>query len=153
MEPEEFQVALKWWLAMDTSPQQRCPHCHDNQLDPVGHHAVTCKAGGEAVIRHNALRDVFTQFCHRARLGGQLEIGYAWSGGDFSNSRPVDFLVPNWTLGKPAAFDLTVVSPLNSNTLIEGGATSIGQQLVRPKCASAMPTTLSAGSWSGSAFP
>ena len=112
MEPEEFEVAVKWWLGMDTSPQQRCPHCHDHQLDPLGHHAVTCKGGGDAVIRHNALRDVFAQFCHRARLGGQLEVGYG-SGGDVSNSRPADFLVPNWTLGKPAAFDLTVVSPLN----------------------------------------
>ncbi|KAL5473538.1 hypothetical protein EMCRGX_G028029 [Ephydatia muelleri] len=142
MEPEEFQVALKWWLGMDTSPQQRCPHCHDHQLDPLGHHAVTCKGGGDAVIRHNALRDVFAQFCHRARLGGQLEVGYG-SGGDVSNSRPADFLVSNWTLGKPAAFDLTVVSPLNSNTLIEAGATSgsaAGKAEVRkhnandPKC-------------------
>ena len=32
--------------------------------------------------------------------------------------------MPNWTIGKPAAFDLTVVSPLNSNTLNEAGATS-----------------------------
>ena len=86
---------------MDTSPQQRCPHCHDHQLDPLGHHAVTCKGGGDAVIWHNALRDVFAQFCHRARLGGQLEVGYG-SGGDVSNSRPAEFLVPNWTLGKPA---------------------------------------------------
>ena len=78
MEPEEFQVAVKWWLGMDTSPQQRCPHCHDHQLDPLGHHAVTCKGGGDAVIRHNALRDVFAQFCHRARLGGQLEVGYGF---------------------------------------------------------------------------
>ena len=75
MEPEEFQVAVKWWLGMDTSPQQRCPHCHDHQLDPLGHHAVTCKGGGDAVIRHNALRDVFAQFCHRARLGGRVWIG------------------------------------------------------------------------------
>ena len=128
---------------MDTSPQQRCPHCHDHQLDPHGHHAVTCKGGGEAVIRHNALMDVFTQFCHRARLGGQLEIEYAWSGGNFTNSRPADFLVPNWALGKPAVCDLTVVSPLNSNTLIEAGATSgsaAGKAEVRkhnandPKC-------------------
>ena len=116
------------------------------------------------MIRHNALRDVFAQFCHRARLGGQLEVGYG-SGGDVSNSRPADFLVPNWTLGKPAAFDLTVVSPLNSNTLafdltvvsplnsntlIEAGATSgsaAGKAKVRKH------NTLSAGSWGGSAFP
>ena len=31
--------------------------------------------------------------------------------------------MPNWLSGKPAAFDLTVVSPLNSKTLIEAGAT------------------------------
>ena len=28
-----------------------------------------------AVLRHNSLRDVVAQFCHRARLGGQLEVG------------------------------------------------------------------------------
>ena len=91
------------------------------------------------MIWHNALRDVFAQFCHRARLGGQMEVGYG-SGEGVSNSRPADFLVPNWTLGKPAAFDLTVVSPLNSNTLIEAGGSAAGKAEVRkqnannPKC-------------------
>ena len=61
--------------------------------------------------------------CHRVWLGGQLEVGHE-SGGDSSNSWPSDILVLNWMIGKPAAFDLTVVSPLNSNTLIEAGATS-----------------------------
>ena len=69
------------------------------------------------------MRDVFAQFYHRTQLGGQLEAGHG-SGGDSTNSWPVDILVPNWMIGKPAAFDLTVVSPLNSNTLNEAGATS-----------------------------
>ena len=73
-------------------------------------------------MRHNALRDDFAQFCHRVQLDGQLEVGHG-SGGDCPNSRPADILVPNWMIGKPAAFDLTVVSPLNSNTLNEVGAT------------------------------
>ena len=34
-----------------------------------------CKGGGDVVLHHNSLRDVFAQFCHRARLVGQLEIG------------------------------------------------------------------------------
>ena len=63
-------------------------------------------------MRHDALRDVLSQFCHRARLGGQLEVGHG-SGADSPHSRPADILVPNWMIGKPAAFDLTVVSPLN----------------------------------------
>ena len=32
--------------------------------------------------------------------------------------------MPNWMIGKPAAFDLTVVSLLNSTTLNEAGARS-----------------------------
>ena len=78
LDPEEFQVALKWWLGMDTSSQLRCPYCPDHQLDPFGHHAVTCKGSGDVVLCHNSLRDVFTQFCHRARLDDQLEVGHAW---------------------------------------------------------------------------
>ena len=50
------------WLGMDTSSQLRCPYCPDHQLDPLGHHAVTCKGGGgggDVVMSHNLLRDVF----------------------------------------------------------------------------------------------
>ena len=122
MDPAEFQVALKWWLGVDTSPHLRCPHCPDHQLDPLGHHALTCRGGGDAVLRHNSLRDVVAQFCHRARLGGQLEVG-GGTEADGSRSRPADYLVPNWSTGKPAAFDITVTSPLNPISLPEAKVT------------------------------
>ena len=32
---------------------------------------------------------------------------------------PDDILVPNWELGRPGAFDLTITSPLNSTVLSE----------------------------------
>ena len=98
------------------------PLLPDHQLDSLGHHAGTCKRGSDVVVHHSALRDVFAQFCHRACLGGQLEVGHG-SGADSSHSRPAGILVPNCLFGKPAAFDLTVVSPLNSKTLNEAGAT------------------------------
>ena len=72
LDPDEFQVALKWWLGMDTLSQLRCPYSPDHQLDPLGHHAVMCKWGCDVVLHQNSLRDVFAQYCHRARLGGQL---------------------------------------------------------------------------------
>ena len=75
----------------------------------LGHHAVTCKGGGDVGLRHNSLTDVFAQFCHRARLGGQLEVGHGY-GAESSLSRPADILVPNWMIGKPAAFDLIVLT-------------------------------------------
>ena len=40
---------------------------------------------------------------------------------DHSHTRPADILVPNWSLGKPAAFNVSVMSPLNSNVLFEAG--------------------------------
>ena len=123
LDQDKFKVALKWWLGMDTLSQLHCPYCPDHQLEPLGHHAVTCKGCGGVVLRHNSLRDVFAQFCHRARLGGQLEVGHGY-GGESSLSRPADILVLNWMIGNPAAFDLTVVSPLNSTTLNEAGARS-----------------------------
>ena len=61
------------------------------------------------VLRHNSLRDVFVESCHRACLGGQVEVG----SGLRLHCRPADVLVNKWHLGKPAAFDLTVASPLN----------------------------------------
>ena len=119
-EPDEFQIALKWWLGMDTSLGSCCPYCPYHQLDPLGHHAVTCKGGGDVVLCHNSLRDAFSQFCHQACLGGQLEVGCGL-GADKSHSRPADILVKNWIIGKAAAFDLTVTSPLNRTTLTEAG--------------------------------
>ena len=120
LEPNEFQVAIKWWLGMDVSFDSCCPYCPNHRLDLLGHHALTCKHGGDVVLRHNSLRDVFEEFCHRACLGGQVEVG-SGLGLDRLHSRPADVLVNNWHLGKPAAFDLTIISPLNPTTLTEAG--------------------------------
>ena len=105
---------------MDTSLGSCCPYCPEHQLDHLGHHAVTCKGGGDVVLHHNSLRDAFSQFCHRACLGGQLEVGCG-IGADKRHSRPADILVQNWIITKPSAIDLTVTSPLNLTTLTEAG--------------------------------
>ena len=43
-------------------------------------------------------------------------------GHDQYRTRPADVLVPDWVLGKPAAFDITVTSPLNPSTFTEASA-------------------------------
>ena len=43
---------------------------------------------------------------------------------DHSHSRPADVLITNWVLGKTAACDLSVTSPLNSKILSEAGVTA-----------------------------
>ncbi|KAL5516575.1 hypothetical protein EMCRGX_G001948 [Ephydatia muelleri] len=92
-------------------------------MDPLGHHAVTCKRGGDAISRHNKLRDVVLQTCHRACISAKAEAG-SGLGHELRNTRPADILASNWLCGKPAAFDLTVVSPLNPTFISEAGRTA-----------------------------
>ena len=105
---------------MDLAQGLNCTFCPRLALDPLGHHAITCKHGGDVVSRHNKLHDVFVECCRRANVSAQVEVGSGF-GHDKCNTRPADVLVPNWSLGKPAAFDLTITSPLNTSILSEAG--------------------------------
>ena len=87
-----------------------------HSLDQFGHHALSCKNGPDVVSRHNRVRDTLFEFCQRACLGAQLEAGSSL-GHEARQTHPADVLIPNWELGKPAAIDLCVTSPLNSKTL------------------------------------
>eukprot|EP00731_Ephydatia_muelleri_P009601 Em0005g187a len=100
----KFQVALKWWLGIPVVQGKSCPHCPSFVLDDFGHHSLS-------------------YFCQRACLGPRLEMG---CGAGYTNpqSRPADVLVPNWDLGKPAAFDLSVTSTLHPSVLLEASMTA-----------------------------
>eukprot|EP00731_Ephydatia_muelleri_P011108 Em0006g2a len=120
LNPDQFQVAIKWWLGLDTSGGSLCSLCPDTVLDSLGHHASTCKRGGDAVFRHNRLRDVVAESCILAHLSVKVEAENNLTP-DHSHTRPADVLVQNWSRGRPAAFDICVTSPLNTLTLSEAG--------------------------------
>ena len=73
LDPPVFQTALKWWLGLDTAEGSVCALCPDKMLDPLGHHATTCKRGGDVVFRHNRLRDILAETCRRAHFSVQVE--------------------------------------------------------------------------------
>ena len=81
------------------------------------------QAWWDVVTRHNRLRDVFAESCRRAGIGVQVEAG-SGVGRDEQHTRPADVLAANWMLGKPAAFDFAVTSPLISSTLHEASVTA-----------------------------
>ena len=85
-------------------------------------HSITCKSDGDVVIitHHNKLCDTLAVTCHRVHLSVKVEAGINLTH-NHSHTHPADILVPKWSLGKPAAFDLSVTSPLNSNVLLEMG--------------------------------
>ena len=111
LESNEYQMAIKWWLGLDTSGRSMCPFCPDTALDPLGHHAVTCRHGGDVVIRHNRLRDEIFDLCRHAHLSVRLEKGNGLTR-DLDHTRPADILIAGWDRGKPAALDITITSPL-----------------------------------------
>ena len=47
LELNEYQMTIRWWLGLDTSVRLMCPFCPDTALDPLGHHAVTYRHGGD----------------------------------------------------------------------------------------------------------
>ena len=49
LDPSEFCVAIRWWLGVDISRGLSCPLCTDIALDPLGHHAATCRQGGDVI--------------------------------------------------------------------------------------------------------
>ena len=71
----------------------------------------------------NKLCDVLAKSCRRAHLGVQVEMGSNITP-NHSHNRPADLLVPNWILGKQAAFDLSVTSPLHPTIILEASVTT-----------------------------
>ena len=92
-------------------------------LDHLGHHAVTCKYGGDVVTRHNIIRDILVETCHRAHIGVKEKVGNNLSR-DHTKTSPADTLLPNWFLGRTAALDVSITSPLNPVNFLEAGVSA-----------------------------
>ena len=109
--PGEFRAAAKLRLGMLLGPEgTRCVYRKCNKpLDQHGHHALTCKHGGDPQRRHNALSRVIYTHARHAGLGASLERGAGIV--QANQRRPADVLVPSWTADRDGALDVTVISP------------------------------------------
>ena len=58
-----------------------------------------------------------------ARLGVKVEVGSQLKS-DLRQTHPADVLVADWERGRPAAWDVTVTSPLTPAVLNEAGMTA-----------------------------
>ena len=84
------------------------------ESDVSDDHAMCCGAGGERISRHNNLRDAVYETPVAAGLGPVKEGRFLLPGTD---CRPADILVLNWVVGKDAAMDVTIVTPLQAATM------------------------------------
>ena len=91
-----------------------------NVADMMGDHQVGCGGNGDRISHHNNIRDVLFSAAQSAALGPRKE-----APGIIPNSsaRPADLLLPNWSRGRQAALDVSVISPLQQLTLSEAAVT------------------------------
>ena len=80
------------------SPNIHCPLCPTHALDPLGHHRLTCKSGGDVVSWHNRLQDYLV--IHAGKPAQEVRSGL---GLDECHTlqHSADVLIPDWSLGKP----------------------------------------------------
>ena len=70
---KETSISMSLLLGVDVYDELSiCRFC-GRVLDCKGIHALSCMAGGDVVLRHNAVRDILYWFCTRGRLAPQLE--------------------------------------------------------------------------------
>ena len=95
----------------------------------MGHHHLTCKHGGFVVSRHNRVRDALFTLASVAGMGPQKEQGAFMR----DRTRPADILVNSWSLGHPAAFDLTFVSPHIQENIRDAGNIDVVERAAENK--------------------
>ena len=117
----EFRLCLDYWLGLRiTGRNPRCSVCaKEGIVDSFGDHCVGCGGNGDRIHRHDSLPDILFSAAQSAALAPRKEIPSLIPG---TNSRPADIYLPNWCRGRPASLDITVISTLQSSTLL--GATN-----------------------------
>ncbi len=123
----EFATIVACHLGVDVM-EGDMPCCFCGQLlDAQGLHACSCMAGGDHTIQHNAVRDVYYDYCDRAGLRPRSEAPglLAQILGRNSRRRPADVLcIPALTLARalpdgsravrtePVCLDFAVINAL-----------------------------------------
>ena len=102
LQDREFCFCLHYWLGLPMfEVNVSRPVCH-LEADRYGNRQVGCGGYPDRIHRHNSVRDaVFS-----AALAPRREVPSLIPG---TQSR---LFLPNWSRGRPAALDVTMVSPL-----------------------------------------
>ncbi len=116
----EFRCCLRYWLGVPLhSSSYPCPECHLT-ADAYGDHQVGCGGNRDRIARHNAVRDAIHAAAQSAALAPSKETPGLLPG---SQARPGDIFIPCWSLGRPTAFDVLVISPLQELTIAQAAQT------------------------------
>ena len=110
----EFCLCVKYWLGIPLASEGSICCVCGVVTDHMGDHFVTCRGNGDLIHRHDSIRDVLFSVAQSAALAPRKEVSSLVPN---SSSRPADLYLPRWKHGLPAAFDLTVISPVQCLTI------------------------------------
>ena len=111
----DFRATVKYRLGAPIYEiERKCPYCKTGSLDTLGYHAVACHGRGDMISRHDRLRDNFFSACSAANLSPVCEQKNLIPE---TNCRPGDVYLPFWSVGQPAALDITITSPLQPSII------------------------------------
>ena len=119
MDPPVFQVAIKWWLGLDVSEGSPCALC------PGSIHLTNLATAGR-VLLWSLLKLLPTSTyvnpttCLHQDVPNHIMPSYHVF--TILASNCMDILLPNWFLGRTAALDVSITSPLNPVISLEAGA-------------------------------
>ena len=117
---KEFKSSLQYRLELIMYEKEyNCSVCKKS-ADAFGNHQVGCGGNGDRIFQHNAIYDAVFSAAQLAALCPCKEMPSLIPG---SRSRHADIYVPLWVGHRPAAMDVTVISPLQQLTL--SGTSSI----------------------------
>ena len=91
-----------------------CTACGVTEMDIYGHHALKCHKIGDEIRRHDGVARAIKGFCTAGRFAPLTDP----TGITHSRKRPGDVYIRSWNLGKPAAFDISITSPVQK-TLVQ----------------------------------
>jgi len=119
MAPAQYRVALKYRLGIElfknsfTCPMDKCTSTSDIH----GDHLVSCKFGGNAVVRHETVKARIIQACNYVGINVDRNKEILDLCQDGTNDRPADVYIRDWgNLGQSLAVDVSIVAfkPLKS---------------------------------------
>ncbi|KAJ9442903.1 hypothetical protein DIPPA_31097, partial [Diplonema papillatum] len=115
MEPQEFEVAVKMWLGSAVfEAGQTCEVCKKDGLDRLGHHALSCRHGGDWTAKHHAVRDELYMACLDAALEPKKE--EKGTVGTKPGIIPGDVSLPRGVNERrPRSIDVTIVNPQSAS--------------------------------------
>ena len=118
---QEFLLCLQYRMGARIYQEGTVCYGCKKEMDVYGEHAINCGYGRGRVGRHNAVRDIVVDVARSANLSPRVEEGGIIEG---TQQRPADVTLPGFPIGRDTLIDVTIVNPLQRNSVEEAAHTA-----------------------------